>query len=41
MRYKLAVELVIAKANKEKSTILKKAHALNALSQDNLNMERR
>ena len=35
MRYKLAVELVIDKANKEKSTILKKANALNAISQDN------
>ena len=34
MQYKLAVELVID-ANKEKSTILKKANALNALSQDN------
>ena len=35
MRYKLTIELVIDEANKEKSTILKKAHALNALSQDN------
>ena len=34
MRYKLAIELMIDEANKEKSTILKKGNALNALSQD-------